>query len=315
MFLVTGGTGFIGRHLLERVPGPVRCLTRRASAPSVSSVEFVQADLASGAGVAEALRGVTTVIHLAGVTKALRPADYFTGNARASETLARAAAGRGLRFVHVSSLAAVGPADSAPLTEDAPPRPISYYGKSKLEGEQAVRALIPDAVIVRPPVVYGPADTGVLEIFRSVARGWSLEISGGERWFSFVYVADLVEGLLRAACHPSAPGRTYFLASPEPATWTELTALAARIMNMRPRRLRLPVPLAYAAGAGAEIWSRLTGKPGVISRDKVSEALCRRWTCDSRRAARELGFVASTSLETGVAATLSWYKEAGWLTY
>jgi dihydroflavonol-4-reductase len=315
MFLVTGGTGFIGRHLLARIPGPVRCLTRRAVAPSASSVEFVQADLVSGAGVAEALRGVDCVIHLAGVIKALRPADYYTGNARTSETLARAAAGRELRFVHVSSLAAVGPAGSAPLTEDAPCHPISDYGKSKLEGEQAVRAILPDAVVIRPPVVYGPADTGVLEIFRSVARGWSLEISGGERWFSFVYVDDLIDGLLRAACHPGAPGRTYFLSSPEPSTWTELTALAARIMNMRPRHLRLPVPLAYAAGAAAEFWSRATGKPGIISRDKVSEALCRRWTCDARRAADELGFVASTSLETGVATTLAWYKEAGWLTY
>ncbi len=316
MFLVTGATGFIGSHLLDRLPGPVRCLTRRQSAPTHASAEFVRADLATGAGVADALRGVDTVIHLAGVTKALRPADYFAGNARATETLARAAAGRGIRFVHVSSLAAAGPSPNArPIDEDAPPRPISHYGKSKLEAEQVVRALIPDAVIVRPPVVYGPRDTGVLEIFRSVARGWSLEISGGERWFSVIYVNDLVDGLMRAASHPRAPGRTYFVASPKPATWSELTALAARIMQVRPRRLRLPVPLAYAAGAAAEVWSRLTGKPGVISRDKVTEALCRRWTCDSRRAAEELGFIASTSLETGVAETLAWYKEAGWLTY
>ena len=115
MFLVTGATGFIGSHLLDRLPGPVRCLTRRQSAPTHASAEFVRADLATGAGVADALRGVDTVIHLAGVTKALRPADYFAGNARATETLARAAAGRGIRFVHVSSLAAAGPSpDAAP---------------------------------------------------------------------------------------------------------------------------------------------------------------------------------------------------------
>lgn len=316
MFLVTGATGFIGGHLLARVPDPVRCLTRRPSAPPHARAEFVQADLATGAGVAEALRGVHTVIHLAGVTKALRPADYFAGNARATETLARAAAGRGIRFVHVSSLAAAGPSPAAaPLDEDAPPRPISYYGKSKLEAEQVVRALIPEAVVVRPPVVYGPRDTGVLEIFRSVARGWSLEIAGGERWFSVIYVEDLVDGLLLAASHPRAPGRTYFMASPKPASWSELTALAARVMQVRPRRLRLPMPLAYAAGAAAEAWSHLTGKPGIISRDKVAEARCLRWTCDSRRAAHELDFVASTALETGVATTLAWYKEAGWLTY
>ena len=65
----------------------------------------------------------------------------------------------------------------------------------------------------------------------------------------------------------------------------------------------------------AEGWSRITRRPGILSRDKVTEACCRAWTCDSRRAARELGFSASTSLETGLARTLAWYKEAGWISY
>ncbi len=183
MFLVTGATGFIGSHLLGRLPGTVRCLTRRPSPgrhPRLRCVEFVQADLATGAGVAEALRGVDTVIHLAGVTKALRPADYFAGNARATETLARAAAGRGHppRPRQLAGRRRTQPRCRSPSTKMRRRARSSHYGKSKLEGEQVVRALIPDAVIVRPPVVYGPRDTGVFEIFRSVARGWSLEICG-----------------------------------------------------------------------------------------------------------------------------------------
>lgn len=316
MILVTGGTGFIGGHLLERILGPVRCLVRRAPARLPAAIETVRGDLATGEGLAAALDGVDTVFHLAGVTKALRPADYYRGNVRATENLLRAIGGRPVRLVHVSSLAAMGPSsDAAPLAEDAVPRPLTHYGKSKLEAEQMVRALAPEAVIVRPPVVYGPRDTDVFQLLKSISKGVVLEIAGGERWFSAIYVEDLVEGLLAAARTPRAAGRAYFLAHPKPCSWSELGDAAAAIMGRRPRTLRVPVPLAWGVGLAAEIWSRATGVPGIISRDKIIDARAPRWTCDPRRAAAELGFTAGTPLAAGLARTLAWYKEAGWLAY
>jgi nucleoside-diphosphate-sugar epimerase len=280
-----------------------------------AGIEAAYGDLTSGEGVEEAVRGADTVIHLAGVTKALAARDYYTGNVRATETLLRALAGRAIRLVHVSTLAAIGPSrDGTPVDEDAQPRPLTHYGKSKLEAERTVRALAPGAVIVRPPVVYGPRDTGVLQVLRSISKGWMLEIAGGERWFSAIYVADLVEGLLVAATR-GAPGRAYFLAHPQPVSWSGLGAAAARIMARRPRVLRVPPSVAYAVGLGAEAWSHLTRQPGIISREKVAEARCRWWTCDTRRAAAELGFEARTPLATGLAETLAWYKEAAWLKY
>ena len=162
MILVTGGTGFIGTHLLEALSAagePVRALVRRARAPRVlpAGVEAVYGDLAAPSGIDEALAGVDTVIHLAGVTKALRTSDYYSGNVTATENLARAIGTRPIRLVHASSLAAMGPSTAGhPLSEEATPHPVSHYGKSKLEAERAVRRLVPSAVIVRPPVVYGP---------------------------------------------------------------------------------------------------------------------------------------------------------------
>lgn len=324
MILITGGTGFIGSHLVEAVCArgePVRCLIRHDSFKRrpfafPAEAELAVGDLVSGEGVRDAIEGADTVIHLAGVTKALSTSEFYSGNVRATENLARAVAGRGVRLVHVSSLAAIGPSiDGRPVSDDAEPRPVTHYGMSKLEGERIARALVADAVIVRPAVVYGPRDTGVLQMFRSISRGFVLEISGGERWFQAIYVKDLADGLLAAACTPQAGGRAYFLAHAKAVSWSELSSAAARVMRKRTRVLRIPSPLAYAVGGFAEVCSRLTGKPTIISRDKVKEAQCRHWTCDTSRAAQELGFEARTPLALGLAQTLAWYKEARWLKY
>jgi len=316
VILVTGGSGFIGGHLVEALCSRgerVRCLVRRKSA---TPAEVVWGDLVSGAGVDEALDGVDLVIHLAGVTKALAVDDYYAGNVRATEKLARALAARGIRMVHVSSLAAVGPSlDGTPVREDDEARPVTHYGKSKLEGERMVRRLVPDAVIVRPPVVYGPRDTDVFQVLKPLSRGIAVQLGAGERWFSAIYVGDLVEGLIAASTGASAAGQTFFLANSTPVSWSDLRASAARIMGRGARVLRVPRAVAYAAGWGAEMGARLTGKPGIISREKVAEALCPHWTCDTRRAAAEIGFEARTSLDAGLALTLAWYREAGWLKY
>jgi nucleoside-diphosphate-sugar epimerase len=328
MWLVTGATGFIGGHFLDalcadarfRSDGqPVRCLVRprpnRRALPD--AVQMVAGDLASGTGLAEALAGVDTVIHLAGVTKALTPAGYL-GNVDGTRNLVRAiaAAGRPLRLVHVSSLGAIGPSpDGTPADEQTTPHPFTHYGKAKLAGEILVRQEYPDAVILRPPVVYGPRDTDVFQILKPLAKGWAVEIGGGDRWFSAIYVRDLAAGLIAAARSPRAAGRTYFISHPAVVSWKELSEVAARLMNVRPRSLTVPAWMARAAGFFAEIGANITRKPSIVSREKVAEAECRWWLCDPSRLAREIGFSAPTGIETGLRETLAWYKGAGWIRY
>jgi nucleoside-diphosphate-sugar epimerase len=321
MTLVTGATGFVGSHLLEKLRSrgeAVRCLVRPATDARrlPAGVETAAADLVTGQGIDHALSGVDTVIHVAGVTKALSTVDYVTGNARATETLVRALVSRGIRLVYVSSLAAIGPSlDGRPVNEESAPHPVSTYGKSKLEGEKIARALLPDSVIVRPPVVYGPRDTGVFQILKAVANGLVLEIAGGERWFSAIYVEDLAEGICAAARASKAAGRAYFLAHREPVSWRQLGATAAQIMGRRPRTIRVPVTVAKSVAFFAEMWSRISRNPAIISREKVAEACYGFWTCEPARATADFGFEAPTPLAAGLAKTLGWYKEAGWLKY
>ncbi|HUB83013.1 MAG TPA: NAD-dependent epimerase/dehydratase family protein [Bryobacteraceae bacterium] len=321
MILVTGSTGFVGSHLVEKLRQrgePVRCLVRPSTNAGrlPAGVETAAADLATGEGIERALEGVDAVIHAAGVTKGLTPQDYFAGNARPTGTLARAIAGRSIRFVYVSSLAAVGPsADGCPVDENTLPHPVSTYGRSKLEGERAARSAVPDTVIIRPPVVYGPRDTGVFQILKAAAQGLLLEISGGDRWISAIYVEDLAEGLCAAVRAPQSAGRTYFMAHRDCVSWRQLGASAAKIMGRKPRSIRVPIFAANAIAFLNEIWSLLSRNPAIISREKVAEACCRFWTCNPARAAADFGFEAPTPLDAGLAKTLAWYKEAGWLKY
>ena len=323
--LVTGGTGFIGSHLVERLietGTPVRCLVRRKSSLAylpAGRTQLVYGDLASGEGVSEAVEGVATVFHVAGVTKASRVERYYTGNASATRNLldAMTAARRPpSRLVHVSTLAAVGPSpDGAPLTEETEPRPLTHYGRSKLEAEQIVTssAFARRAVIVRPPVVYGPRDTDVYLVFRSAARGVALRIGKQESYFSYVFVGDLVEMLLRAAALELAAGKIYHAANPEPASWGQFNAEVAKLAGRKLHTVSIPPFVAMGLAFLSEVHSRLRARPSILSREKIREASCRYWVADTSRASRELGFQCRTSLEEGIRRTLAWYKNAGWL--
>jgi nucleoside-diphosphate-sugar epimerase len=325
--LVTGGTGFVGSHLVDRLVAldvPVRCLVRKTSSfryLRAGAVELVHGELATGAGLSEAVEGADVVFHVAGTTKAHSETGYYDGNLRGTENLLRACERTSTpprRFVHVSSLAAIGPsADGVPLSEEAEPRPLTWYGRSKLASEAAVRAsaLAPRAVILRPPVVYGPRDTDVFEVFRSVAKGVMVLIGRGESWFSYIHVKDLVEALLAGAARERAAGGTYNIANPEPVSWTAFARTAASVMGRTVRFVRVPVAIAYAAGWCAEAGSRLRRKPGIISRQKVIEARCRYWTSNPSLARAELGWCAARPLQDGIAETLAWYKDAKWLKF
>ena len=326
--LVTGATGFIGSHLVERLlseGASVRCLIRPSSPRGGASRHLpaegakpVLGDLITADGLDEALDGAGVVFHLAGVTKALHAADYYLGNVTATENLLDRMSGSSARLIHVSSLAAMGPSlDGVPLREDAAPHPLTHYGKSKLEGERVLRGspVSNRATIIRPPVVYGPRDVDVYQVFRAAASGAQVRIGKPESYFSVIYVTDLVDGMILAAQQEAAAGKTYFLANPSAVSWTEFGATAALTMVKKIRTLTLPVWAAYLAGSFAELLSRLTGRPGILSRDKILDARQRYWICDPARAAAELGFHTQTSLREGVAATLEWYREAQWLTY
>lgn len=326
--LVTGSTGFIGKRLvaaLQENGFVVRVFLRNESVSEglfSESAEVVRGGYHDRAALAAAVEGVQRIIHLAGVTKAADEAGFDSGNVYPAEQMLEAVKRHNpdlKRFLLVSSLAAAGPAreGSVGLRESDAPQPVSAYGRSKLRGEGVCLkcAGSVSVTIIRPPAVYGPGDRDILQIFQMMQKGMLVSAGNASRQrFSMIYVDDLVAGIINAACAKKAAGRIYYLAAPRPYSWEDLIAAVKPAMGFRRlMRITLPKPLVFVLGAILGAIGAITGTLPLINRDKANELVQDFWVCSPDRAAAELGFHAETSLEEGVAKTVAWYRDKGWM--
>lgn len=319
--LVTGGTGFIGSHLVEalvRRGWEVAALARSSGKAELLAglgARPVRGDLRRASDLESAVQRQAVVFHVAGLVKARNEAEFLEvnrdGTRRLIETAARAGA---RRFVLVSSLAAAGPSRAGQRrADDEPPAPVTAYGRSKLAAERAVDSVDLPATIVRPPMVYGPRDVEVLKVFRMASRGMALVFGDGLQELSAVHVDDLVEALISVATSDAASGRTYCACHPEIFTSGEFVRAVGRAVGREVRPFGLPPGLARVVLRVTGAAAALAGRATVLNRDKANEFLARAWTGNPEPLARETGWKARLDLEAGLAATAEWYRKQGWL--
>jgi nucleoside-diphosphate-sugar epimerase len=318
---ITGGTGFVGSHLVDTLcaAGVVpRVLVRDLASPrwiASAPVDWVRGSLEDSESLKRLVVGAGTVLHLAGVLRAGREKDFDRGNRLGTARLVAAIqeSRPQPRTVYVSSLAAVGPSgDPAGSDPKVDPAPISGYGRSKLAAEAEVRAIDGDGwwCILRPPAVYGPRDTDVFEFFRMASRGL-VAVPGGERWLTVAWVGDVVRATLASVTAP--PGKTYHLGEPEPMRLETLIDELCRAGGVRRRLLRVPSFAISGLGAAGSVLQRFGLNRVPLTRDKARELLARHWTARTVDSMSRLGVGEGTRFPDGAAKCWQWYRQRGWL--
>lgn len=266
--LITGASGFIGRHLtaaLRRDGINVCAASRRRHGfgPDVDTPCI--ADLTQPVDWLPLLNGVDAVVHLAGVVHSRASTEiYDRVNRAATAELAAACAKAGVHLIFMSSIRAqVGASASRILTERDTPEPGDDYGRSKLAAENAVRMSGAPHTILRPTLVYGPGVKGNLAALLKLARSpWPLPFAALDNRRSLTGIDNLIAAIRFASDRPAA-NETYIVADPQPVTPAQIVAMLRRAMGREPGLFPVPpavfAALLRAAGRG-DMWQRLGGE-------------------------------------------------------
>jgi nucleoside-diphosphate-sugar epimerase len=322
--LIVGGNGFVGRHvvsaLLDRGDA-VRILAlpgEDASWLERRGVAVYFGDIRVPESLTEPVQGVDAVLNLAAMMDVWRPIeDYRAVNVTGTENLCRAVLAAGVRrFVHMSSSSVYGVALGRPADESFPLTPFpDPYPITKAEGDKAVQRMIAEdhlpAVIIRPDQIFGPGDH--LHFGRmadNLRSGRGIIVGSGDNAIPFVYVTDVVRGLLLALDHDRAIGRAYNITNDHPLTQKQLFHAIAHEIGARPPRVHIPYRALYAAGYLAERAAKLAPS---WSRPPITRLGVAFFGTDNRyaihRARQELGYSPQVDLRDGVRLTATWYRQ------
>jgi 2-alkyl-3-oxoalkanoate reductase len=326
--LVTGGTGLVGSHVVERLVRDgwtVRALVRSPSRMvETLGAECVIGDVLHDDEFSRAAAGCDAIFHnAAAITPSGGWESFRRLNLDGTMHAIAAARASGARLVHLSSVAVYGPrsryrADGLRTDEATPLSPLpegAYYARSKRESEELVmRAHAAGeiwATALRPPVIYGRRDRQfVPRMARLVSRGFAPLIGPGASKFAIVHAANVADGVVRAASSNAAGGQAYNLANDFDVTVRRFFELAGEGLGRRIRFIRLPLPLARGTLRAVKAITRAVtgGTLSVVSSASLS-LLTRDNPFTSERARAELGWAPSVRPEVGIPDAFRWWRE------
>lgn len=318
--LVTGATGFIGRHLTQRLLGQsvsVRVVTRNPNRLPVQwrdCVEVVVGDLLDMRTQIAATKGIGCIYNLAGETQ---DASLMRAiNVEAVRGLLRCAARAGVkRIVHLSSVGVIGARGAGVVTEETPCRPQTLYEQTKFDGEQVVLEYAQsggvEGVVLRPTIVFGDgnerAGDSLLEWLRAL-RLRRVVFIGKKGVANYIYVGDVVESLLRLA-ETSVSRPAVFIAA-DSVLISDFVRAMAQALGVGTPSVRLPVWVAVTLGAIVQSANRLVGTPAPLTLSRVRALSCEA-IFSGDKLIRKVGAPFPFGYRKGLDLTVQWYRSVG----
>ncbi|MDE1192431.1 MAG: NAD(P)-dependent oxidoreductase [Arachidicoccus sp.] len=320
--LITGANGFVGSNLVERATEKgydVFAAVRKNSDLSAlknTKATLVYPDYFNQEKLVQLLSdtGITHIAHVAGITKARTENDYYKINARLSLDLANAAllANKELKkFVFVSSLAAMGPTfNKNVITEETHPHPITYYGQSKLAGEEELSKIESLPLIsLRPTAVYGPREKDLLMLIKMIKKGWELYIGKAPQELSFIHVYDLCDAIL-LSLESSKNHEAYILSDGINYNRYAFADIVKETLNTKTIKLHIPAGLVKTAVTGME--KMFPHRNSILNKNKLLE-LTSGWGVSLKKAENELDYYPKFDLKKGLKQTIEWLKTERWI--
>ncbi len=321
--LVTGGTGFIGSHLINHllddkeaeVYALIRDLNNLRWLAGLD-VHFLNGNLFS---IPSLPRDIDYIFHIAGITKARKLADYYTVNQHGTASLFQSLRSQNVspkKIFFLSSTAAAGPSlDGNPVTEEDEPHPVTAYGQSKLYGEREALRFKKDfpLIILRVGAVYGPRDEDFLSYFKSIKKGILLSQASRASRYHLCYIKDLIYSFDLCIQREIKSGEIINIADPQHITWDEFGMTAGEVLGKKLMTIRCPLFLLRIAALVWEGAASLTNKPSTFNRDKLKAIMQTSWFAETKKAEQLLSFSPCFSLKEGLKETLTWYIDHGWL--
>jgi nucleoside-diphosphate-sugar epimerase len=323
--LVSGATGFIGKHLVKTLVEQgrdVRCLVRKTSDTQYLKklgVELFYGDLLNRDSLKNIVKGVNIVHHLAGEVYSPRSGNYFKINVEGTKNLLEACPPENIeRFIFLSSIQAAGPNQMRGilLNEQSPCKPVTSYGKSKLEAERLIykkyKARAFPSVIIRAPMVYGPGSLKCRSaaLFQRINKGNFRLIGKDDHLISTCYLDNLIHGILLAERHKNAVGKTYFIADQKAHTLLQISNTIAQELMVTLPIGRVPVAVAYLITMILLIPNKILNFSRLFSWDTMRE-ITNAWACNISLIKSELGYKPSIDFNEGVRTTALWFKKIG----
>ncbi len=319
--LITGATGFIGKHLVRTLVEQgrdVRCLVRKTSDTQYLKklgVELFYGDLLNRDSLKNIVKGVNIVHHLAGEVYSPRSGNYFKINVEGTKNLLEACLPEHIeKFIFLSSIQAVGPNKNQAilLNEKSPCMPITPYGKSKLKAEQFLREFYANdsspVIIIRAPLVYGPgaANCRSAILFQTIRNGRFMFVGRRDHMLSTCYIDNLIRGMLLLEKSKKSVGKIYFIADSKPYTVKHMTRTIAEALSVKQPRIHIPVWTAYLIAALLFLPNKIFHFSRILSWNTIRE-VTHNWECDISLIKEEQEYKPIVEFEKGVSKTVASY--------